>query len=207
MASQRDGRGRFIALPREALSEGYRRRLERGAQRGRSLSAARGHGVKSLLQWQTSTVADHEGYRRALHVLVRMRGDKKESLSAAARAVGTTPDAVRRYAGSALTRGASGRYEAKASDRLYRKMKFLDANGTRAVEPANSREASKLGRYWDALEHYLRTGDDHQLRRFRRQLLRTRDKTSLPFLTDLDTINYLARAGELSFEDLYELAA
>jgi hypothetical protein len=161
--------------------------------------------VKSLLQWQTSTVADHEGYRRALDVLARMR--RGESLSSAARAVGTTPDAVRRYAGSALSRGTNGRYEAKASDRLYRKMKFLDANGIRAVEPANSREASKLGRYWDTLDYYLRTGDDRRLRRFRRQLLRTRDKTRLPFLTDLDTINYLARAGELSFEDLYELAA
>src|SRR6478672_1592275 len=111
MASQRDARGRFIALPREALTEGYRRRLVRGTQHGRSLAAARGHGVKSLLQWQSSTVGDHEGYRRALHVLSRMR--QGESLSAAARAVGTTPDAVRRYAGSALSRGTSGRYEAK----------------------------------------------------------------------------------------------
>jgi hypothetical protein len=205
MASQRDARGRFIALPREALSEDYRRRLERGAQRGRSLAAARGHGVKSLLQWQTSTVADHDGYRRALDVLARMRHG--ESLSAAARAVGTTPDAVRRYVGSALTRETSGRYRAKRLDRLYRPMWFLDARGRFVVEPANSREASKLAQYWDALHHYVSSnGDDSRLRRFRHQLLRLRDKTRLPFLTDLDAINYLARAGELSFEDLYELA-
>jgi hypothetical protein len=205
MPSQRDVRGRFVAQAKEALTPAYRRRLERGAERGRSVSAARGHGAKALSQWQTRSVAGREGYRRALDVLSRLRHG--ESLSAAAREVGTTPDAVRRYAGSALTRGEHGRYVAKPSDRLYRPMWFLDARGKVMVEPANSREASKLARYWDALDHYLRTGDDGRLRRFRRQLLRTRDKTRLPFLTDTEIIDYLARAGELSFEDLYALVA
>jgi hypothetical protein len=127
-----------------------------------------------------------------------------ESLSAAARTVGTTPDAVRRYAGSALIRGTRGRYEAKSSDRLYRKMWFLDARGKVMAEPANSREAAKLGRYWDAVRQYADTGDDRALRRFRRQLLRLRDKTRLPFLTDTDIIDYLGDAQELSFEDIYE---
>ena len=127
-----------------------------------------------------------------------------EAFTRAARAVGVAPDTVLRYAGSALERGARGRWAAKPTDRLYRRMRFLDEAGAYPVEPANSTEARKLAEYHNAVQHFLRTGDDRPLRRFRRMRLRTRQKASLRFLTDPDALERLGRAGELSFEDLYE---
>jgi hypothetical protein len=86
-------------------------------------------------------------------------------------------------------------------------MKFLDERGLVAVEVANSREATKLAEYWGAVDHYLRTGDARSLRRFDRMRLRLRDKSVRRFVTDPKMLDRLARAGEVSFEDLYELAA
>lgn len=205
MATNRDAGGRFAAKPREELSPAYRARVERGQRRGLSLDRSRGHEMQAAPMWRSSTVVEREGYHKALRVLVRMRHG--ESLSTSTRAEHTTPDAVRRYVGAALSRDQRGRFRAAPTDRFVRRMKFVDARGIHVVEPANSREATKLAAYWAALDHYLRTGDDRQLRRFRRMLLRTRNKLKLPFVTDLDTLDHLARAGELSFEDLYELAA
>jgi hypothetical protein len=134
--------------------------------------------------------------------VARVRGGDR--LSAAARRVGIAPDTVLRYAGSAFERGPRGRWVARPTDRLVRRMGFLDERGRFPVEPANSKEASKLSRYWDAVEAFVFRGNGGPLRRFGRMRLRTRQKASLPFLTDLDALERLGRAGELSFEDLYE---
>jgi hypothetical protein len=205
MAASRDARGRFVAKAAEALTPAYRHRIERGARRGQALRASRGHGVRAQPMWRSGAAVEKATYRKALTVLSRMRHG--ESLYGAARAEHTTPDAVQRQVGAALSRDQRGRYVAAPSDRYVRRMKFLDARGIVVVEPVNSREASKLAAYWVAVDHYLRTGDDRLLRAFRRKLLRVRGKIQLPFVTDLDTLDHLARAGELSFEDLYELAA
>jgi len=205
MAAIRDARGRFVPQEVEALSPDYRRRIERGSSRRKSLRETRGHGIRAQVMWRSSASLEKETYRKALSVLSRMRHG--ESLYAAARAEHTTPDAVQRQVGVALRRDHRGRYVSTPSDRYVRRMKFLDTRGVVIVEPANSREASKLAAYWAAVDHYLRTGDDRLLRPFRRKLLRVRGKIQLPFVTDLNTLDHLARAGELSFEDLYELAA
>jgi hypothetical protein len=205
MARGRDTSGRFAAKSREVLSPAYRARLERAERKGLSLGAARGHGIAAQKAWQSRGALEREQYRRALDVLSRMRHG--ESLYGASRAVHTTPDSVQRYVGGALARDRRGRYVAKPTDRFYRRMKWLNGRGLDWVEPANSREASKLAAYWAAVARYVTTGDDRALRRFRSMRLRTRTKLSLPFLTDLAALDRLARAGELSFEDLYELAA
>jgi hypothetical protein len=203
--AERDARGRFAPKPREALSPDYRRRLERGAKRGFSLGAARGHGTRPQPKWASKAVFTREPYRTSLEVLRQMRHGK--SLYAASREQHIAPDTVRRYVGSALDRQSDGRYRAKPNDRLYRKMRFLDEQGRVDVEVANWREASKLAQYWAAVDHYLRTGDTRPLRRFERMRLRLRDKSLRRFVTDPAILDRLALAGELSFEDLYELAA
>lgn len=205
MSARRDARGRFAAKPLEELSPAYRRRIERGQQQSKSSSEARGHGTKPRPMWRSQEVAHKPSYQRVLDALNRMR--QGLGLHRAAREAGTTPETVKRHAGKALTRDERGHYRAKPSDRLYRQMRFLDARGPLTVEPANSKEASKLAAYHNAVHHYLLTGDDQPLRRFRRMTLRTRHKTSLRFVTDLETLDRLAGVGYLSFEDLYQMAA
>ncbi len=153
-------------------------------------------------QWQTPAIAARPSYPKVLEVLGRTR--RGESLTAASKAIGVAPDTVLRYAGAAFERGSRGRWHPKPTDRLYRELRFLDDRGALPVEPANSQEAAKLARYWNAVDRYLKTGDDRQLRRFERMRLRTRHKTSLRFLTDRRQLARLGYAGELSFEDLYQ---
>jgi hypothetical protein len=203
--AERDTRGRFAAKPREALSPAYRRRLERGARRKLSLSAARGHGTRPQPKWASKAVFTREPYRTSLEVLRQMRHGK--SLYQASREHHIAPDTVRRYIGSALVRQPDGRYRPTSNDRLYRKLRFLDEQGRVDVEVASAREASKLASYWAAVDHYARTGDTRALRRFERMRLRLRDKSVRRFVTDPAILDRLALAGELSFEDLYELAA
>jgi hypothetical protein len=202
MSAQRDARGRFAPKPTEELSPSYARRLLSALGRGLSRSEARGHKTSSRPAWQSVAAASSPQYEKAREVLQRSR--KGESLTKASRAVGIQPDTVLRYAGSAFERDSRGRWKAKPMDRLYRRMRFLDARGTTWVEPANSKEATKLAEYWHAVEHFVETGDDGPLRRFRRMRVRTRQKTSLPFATDRELLTRLGHAGELSFEDLYQ---
>lgn len=205
MASHRDATGRFARKARDELSPAYRRRLERAERQGKSLAEARGHSTKTRPAYQTAALAGTERYETVLQVVSRMRHGM--SLSTAAKALGIAPDTVRRYAGSALARDVRGRWQAKPSDRLYRSMRFLDRRGLTTVQPASSREASKLSAYWHAVDTFITTGDDRPLRRFRRMRLRTRQKTSLRFITDPDALERLGYAGQLSYEDLYQHAA
>src|SRR2546428_13093218 len=137
----RDWWGRFARKPQ--LSPKYRRRVERGTAAGKSYAAARGHATRPIRPSESKALYGRQAYEDALTVLARMR--RGERLTSASRAIRTSPDTVLRHVGSALQRDEGGRYRAKKADRLYRSMLLLDERGARYVEPANSREGSKLG--------------------------------------------------------------
>ncbi len=202
MAASRDRHGRFVGKPRDELSPAYLRRIDAATAKGKPSNVARGHGTTPRRMWETAGLQGNPKYDAAIDVLRRTR--QGVSLSKAAKEFGIAPDTVLRYAGTAYERDQRGHWKPKATDRLYRSMRFHDATGWFWVEPANSKEASKLAAYQSAVKRYLETGDDRGLRKFKRMMLKTRQKTSLPFLTDLDQLDRLGKAGELSYEDLYQ---
>jgi hypothetical protein len=129
-----------------------------------------------------------------------------QSATAAAKKVGTTLRTMQRYAGRALKPTSSGRYRAAAGDRLRRFVRMLTPVGLIAIEARTSKAASRIAAYWAAVNRYLTTGDDSRLRRFRGSAIRV-GRVSYPFVTDLATLERLAHAGEVQFEDLYESPA
>ncbi len=147
---------------------------------------------------------EREARGRALDALSKMRSDGL-SLQAAARAAGTTVNAVKRHAGPALERTGSGRIRAKESDRLVRSLNFPTETGIIGLDVRDSRSAKRISAYWHAVQRYLETGDDFQLRRFRGKSVRV-NKQAHAFITDTAMLDRLADAGELSFDDLYELS-
>jgi hypothetical protein len=199
MTDGRDTRGRFAAKPVEQLSPAYARRVLNALAKGKTRAEARGHKTVAPPAWETAQLASSPKYQQSLEVVRRTRNG--ESLSRASKDVGIGQDTVLRYAGSAFERDERGRWKAKPSDRLYRQMRFLTERGLVTVEPANSKEASKLAAYWHAVDRYLKTGDDRLLRKFERMRLRTRVH---PFLTNRAQLERLGYAGEISFEDLYQ---
>ncbi|MCW2689592.1 MAG: hypothetical protein JWR37_4482 [Mycobacterium sp.] len=119
------------------------------------------------------------------------------SLSAAAREAGTRPATVRRYAAPALVQQGR-RHQVTPSDRLYRRMRVLTPDGRRDVDVRSSRQASRVAAHYNAIQHYLRTGDDTALRKFRNVCV-----GGQPLATDLQAIERHASAGELAIDDIY----
>lgn len=140
---------------------------------------------------------------RALEALSEMR-EQRKSLTQAARAAQTTPRTVKRHVAPALRKTRTGRYKPTPSDRLPRSLRFLTPEGIISVEVGGSRAASEIARHWAAVDRYLRTGQTDALREFRGRAIRV-GKGRYPFVTDPRTLGRLARAGEVSFEDLYAL--
>ena len=127
------------------------------------------------------------------------------SMTRAAREAHTTPRTMQKYLGSVLIRTETGGYAARGYDRLRRPMRFLTKEGTIALEVRDSRTASQIGEYFNAVDRYLTTGRTDDLRQFRGQSIRVGKRTYL-FVTDPRTLKRLGAAGEISFEDLYVYA-
>ena len=138
---------------------------------------------------------------RVARALTLMR--EGHSATPAAQQVRTTLRTMRRYGGRALRQTPSGRYAAASGDRLRRRLRMLTPAGLIAVDALGSRPASQIARYWAAVQRYLRTGDDRPLRAFRGKRV-GRGRQSVPYVTDLPTLERLEHAGEVLFEDLYE---
>ena len=142
---------------------------------------------------------------RALEALNLMRG-KGRSLRRAATEAHTSPKTVLKYAGRALARTEAKRYRAKPSDRLTRTLQFLTPKGKTAITVRGSRLASRIARYWAAVDKYLTTGDAAALAPFRGKSV-TVGRQSHAFVTDRRVLERLGYAGEVSFEDLYAKVA
>jgi hypothetical protein len=174
---------------------------------------ARAKGFRSWSEQQRQTrsrspgtrlrPAEREAQRRAFDALAKMRADRL-SLSAAAREAGTTVNTVKRHVGSALKKMPSGRYRPAPYDRLVRVLAVPTVDGPLWLPVRDSRSASRLGGYWAAVQHYLQTGDPRRLRKYRGRGV-TIHKRFYPFITDTHLLDPLADAGELAFDDLYDL--
>jgi hypothetical protein len=145
-------------------------------------------------------------WNRVVQAISRMRADHV-SLFQAAREFGVSPNEVVRLGGSALRKTPKGRYVAKATDDLLRVLSLPGTKGLREIAFDDSREASLVGRYWDAVRLYLQTGDASALRRFRGKFALDADGRRVELLTDLDELDRQGSAGVLSFESIYARSA
>jgi hypothetical protein len=114
-----------------------------------------------------------------------------------------SPQTVLRYGASALRKGSRGRYQAKKSDTLLRILPLPAPGGTREIAVRSFREASILGRYWNAVQTYLDTGDKSGLATFQGKFVTDASGTKVPLLTDLNELDRQGSAGVLSFESFY----
>ena len=173
--------------------------------------------IRTLAQLVRLTPRQADTRGRALDALSEMRRNPKLSLTRAAQDAETTPGAVRRYAGSSLTR-ERGRLRTTTTDRLYRNLQVaIDTPGMRRggalggevrnIGISSSRTASAVGRHWSALQRYLHHGDYAALAKYRGRTF-TADGVTYTFLTDRDKIAELADLGVFDqITDIYVNAA
>ena len=141
-------------------------------------------------------------WNRAVQVITQMRAHGY-SLQKAAKEIGISPAIVVRLAGSALRRTLSGRIVAKPADQLLRVLLIPGDKGLREVPIRDSRQASLIGEYWNAVEKYLTTGDSRMLLKGRWKNLIDARGNRVQLLTDLTILRRQASAGVLQFESLY----
>ena len=124
----------------------------------------------------------------------------------AAREEGISPATVLRHAGKALRKTSGGTYEARKSDRLLRVLILPTPAGLAEIATLDSRAATVAGEYWNAVTHFLETGDETELARFRGVTITDAQGNAMPLLTDPDELERLGAAGVLSFQSLYARA-
>lgn len=142
------------------------------------------------------------GEREALRALSYMRNEGL-SLTRAAKRVGLTRkealEHIRPYVFKRRERWHPTEY-----DRRVRVMRFLDSKGVIPIEVKDSRTARKVGRYWTAVDRYLKTGDDSLLDPFRSASFQSNGET-FEYITDLQLLQRLGNAGQVQFEEIYAL--
>ena len=109
--------------------------------------------------------------------------------------------AMKKYAKPALVK-RGGRIKAKSYDRLLRVMRVPSPLGAELREVKDSRTASQVAKYENAVKTYLYTGDESQLRQFQGKYFRS-NRLQYRFITDTDILDKLAEFGELEFESIY----
>jgi hypothetical protein len=141
-------------------------------------------------------------WNRVVAVISKLRS-QRTSLQQTSREVGVSPRTVIRYGGSALRKGTSGRYQVKKRDRLLRMLMVPTHQGPHEIAVLDSRQASVLGEYWNAVHRYLATGDASGIKKFEGRHIIDADGKPITLLANLGELNRLGSAGVLSFESLY----
>jgi hypothetical protein len=79
--------------------------------------------------------------------------------------------------------------------------------GTQEMALRSSKQASLLGRYWDAVQRYLQTGDDTALQSFSGKSVTDESGHRFDLISNSGELSRLGNAGVLSFESLYAKSA
>jgi len=156
---------------------------------------------RTAKQYFAKSVEFRDKWTRVTHVISRMRTDGI-SLKRASREFGLSTSTVIRLAKPAL-RKRKGRYAAKPTDKLLRLLVIPTRKGLLEIAMRDSRQASRVGEYWAAVQKYLRTGDASAIEEFRRRGITDASRKRISLLTNLEELDRLASAGVLSFESLY----
>ena len=129
------------------------------------------------------------------------------SLTRASRKFGIDPRTVQRLAKPALRKLRNGRWAAKKHDRLLRVLSLPSPQGLIEVGVQDSRQATVIGKYWNAVDLYRDTGDATAIEPFWGKYIIDASGKRVPLLTDLQVLDRLGSAGVLSFETLYARVA
>jgi hypothetical protein len=77
-------------------------------------------------------------------------------------------------------------------------MRILTDAGVVDVTVRDDATATLIGKYWNAVQRFLRTGDEEAVAGFGAIHV-----AGYPLLTDFDLIEYYARLGELDVDGIY----
>jgi hypothetical protein len=178
------------------------RRKNRNRVVRREIKSRRDRIPTTARQYFSASRKFQETWDSVAHVVSMIRAERV-SLRKASKEFGVDPSVVLRLGRSALRKHKNGTYAARKTDHLLRLLSIVTPEGRREIAVRDSRQASKLGSYWTAVQRYLQTGDDSALREFQGKKITDASRKRHLLITDLNQLNKLGSAGVLSFESLY----
>lgn len=185
----------------------YARRIARGAARGLSRSQARGHprGSEAPLSLETSAPKPKPKPKAdpALEAAIRAM-NRGESLTQAARDARISPERLRRHLISKSLAFKQGTRWALADNRP-RRVPMIEQGRTKPVYVPGFDEASRVGRYHNAIGQFLRSQDLNSLEAFRGQGINDIAGRFHPFETDPNALIRYALKDEPEFHEIYQI--
>jgi uncharacterized protein YaaR (DUF327 family) len=153
--------------------------------------------------WKSLSPREKLSREKSLEVLSDMRRNNK-SLTKASRDKGISIKTVRDSIGAFKKVGS--RWIPKAYDRISRVMVINENGQMTSIEINDSRTASKIGRYHNAVKKYLETGDSTELKKFEGMKIKDAQGNTHTFETDTKAINEIAEGiEEPEFYDIYKV--
>jgi hypothetical protein len=174
-----------------------------GQKRRRSQSATKFLARQTVEEFFAMPESNREILIGVANAISKMRADGV-SFTKASREFGVNPRKMKRLAASALRMLGNGQYVAKANDRIFRVVIAVTRRkGPMEIATNDFRQASKAGKHSAAVQRYMETGDNSALARFKNKYIVDAQGKRIALMTDLDDLDRLGSAGELSFESLY----
>jgi hypothetical protein len=160
---------------------------------------------KNLEQYLALAERDQDLWTDVGQIVTKVK--QGATFAGACREFGRNPRSVQRLAKPALRKRRNGRLAVKRTDRLLRVLQKLTPEGRQQIGVSDSRQASILGDYWNAVDRYRDTGDASVFKQFKGKHVIDADGKRVPLLTDLHEIDRQGSAGNLSFETIYSRVA
>jgi hypothetical protein len=152
--------------------------------------------------WNALKPEEKELRERSLDVLKESRKTKK-SLTKISKQNNISPKTVLHHTNA--FKKVNRRWVAKKFDKIPRSMKINENGKKISVEVNDSRHASTIGKYNNAVKEFLNTGNKKKLSEFSKKKIRDSDKNVHSFEIDPDVIIKIEeRVQEPEFVDVYD---
>jgi len=159
---------------------------------------------KRLFQksWKKLTPRQKSIRTKALTVLVQSRRTKRAP-SIIAREHSTSFKTVQRNTNA--FKKVNGKWVPKRFDKVSRSMLISEKGKLQSIEVTDSRHATTIGRYHNAVKFYLDTGDSSKLKKFSKRKIKDSDGNVHSFETRLETVEEInERIEEIEFFEVYD---
>jgi 3-methyladenine DNA glycosylase AlkC len=153
------------------------------------------------LPWEALTVREKNDRMNSLKVLSMLRGGR--DLHSATREVHVRLQTVQKHLGSVIVR-RKGEFVAKSNDRISRGLVIYENGRQSTITVKSSREASKIGEYFNAVRIFLDTGDKSALRQFKNVKIKDRKGVKHSLETNPEKIKDIEEGKEdREFHSIY----
>lgn len=175
----------------------------RGHAKGKEAMLSNKPGLPvSKRAWKTLSPGEKLSREKSLEILSEVRRNKK-SLSQASRDKGVSIKSV--LQNTRAFKKAGNRWMPKTYDRISRVMRINENGRDVSIEINDSRTASLIGRYHNAVKKYLETGDETGLKKFEGKTIKDAQGNKHTLETRPEALDQIAEGiEEPEFYDIYK---